>query len=245
MVAQRFFDILLGMVLLAIAFPVVLVAMLAVRLTSRGPAIYTQIRSGRFGEPFRIFKIRTMFHNCERTSGVQWSGKLDNRVTIVGRILRKTHIDELPQLINVLRGDMSLVGPRPERPEIITSLDPAIPRYRARLAVRPGLTGLAQVQLPPDTDIESVKRKLKYDLHYVAVGCVWMDVRLIIATAVHVSGLPFALSRMVLNLPGQTEVEAERSRLQVHVQRESAIDTPLDAAGATVHPDAAVEAARA
>src|SRR5439155_7537697 len=95
----------------------------AVKLTSRGPAIYTQSRVGRFGRPFIIYKIRSMTHNCEKKSGVKWSTRNDARVTWVGRILRKTHIDELPQLVNILRGEMSLVGPRPERPEIVHTLE--------------------------------------------------------------------------------------------------------------------------
>jgi hypothetical protein len=105
---------------------------------------------------------------------------------------------------------MSLVGPRPERPEIVRTLEQTLARYRDRLAVRPGLTGLAQVQLPPDTDLESVRRKLKYDLHYVETSSAWMDVRLLFSTAFHIVGLPFGLSRTLLGLPGEPEVEPER-----------------------------------
>ena len=108
-----------------------------------------------------------MYHDCERLTGARWSTPGDNRVTWIGKILRATHIDELPQLFNILRGEMSLVGPRPERPEIVVGLELAIPCYRDRLQVRPGVTGLAQVQLPPDTDLESVRRKVAYDLYYI------------------------------------------------------------------------------
>src|SRR5262245_54407560 len=214
--AQRLLDLVAGISLAIFAVPVIALAMLAVRLSSRGPAIYTQTRLGRYGKPFIIYKLRSMTHNCEKQSGIQWSsGRRDIRVTPVGKLLRRTHIDELPQLWNIVRGDMSLVGPRPERPEIVLGLEPVVPRYRERLAIRPGLTGLAQVQLPPDSDLESVRRKLRYDLHYVAVGSAWMDLRLMIATAVHVAGLPFAVSRLLLGLPGESEVEPERTALPV------------------------------
>ena len=226
--AQRAFDLLVGSLLLVVVLPVIALALLAVRLTSRGPGIYTQTRLGRFGKPFRIYKIRSMTHNCEKQSGIQWSNKGDLRVTPVGRILRKTHVDELPQIFNILKGEMSLVGPRPERPELVSTLEVALPRYRDRLLVRPGLTGLAQVQLPPDTDLESVRRKLRYDLHYVATGSVWMDVRLMIATAIHVAGLPFAVSRNLFALPGEPEVEPERlPRVEPPVPA-STVDTVLD-----------------
>jgi len=241
--AQRAFDLAVGSCLLVVALPLIGLALLAVKLTSRGPALYMQTRLGRFGRPFRICKIRSMTHNCEKKSGIQWSTKGDARVTPVGRILRKTHVDELPQLFNILRGQMSLVGPRPERPELVGVLETAIPRYRERLAVRPGLTGLAQVQLPPDTDLGSVRRKLRYDLRYVAAGSVWMDVRLLVATAIHVAGLPFAVSRLVLGLPGEPEVEPERPALPV-VPADTALEMPAHPHHAT-HHEASVDAARA
>ena len=137
------------------------------RLTSPGPAIYTQKRLGKDGVPFTIYKLRTMRHDCERATGPRWAARRDSRVTPVGRVLRALHLDELPQFWNVLRGDMSLVGPRPERPEIAAVLTQSIPDYPLRLAVRPGLTGLAQVQFPADTDLESVRRKLDADLRYI------------------------------------------------------------------------------
>jgi lipopolysaccharide/colanic/teichoic acid biosynthesis glycosyltransferase len=209
--AQRVLDMVVGFASLLVAAPLMGLAILAVRLTSRGPAVYTQTRLGRYGRPFVMFKIRSMTHDCERRSGVQWSVRGDARVTWVGRILRKTHIDELPQLVNIVRGEMSLVGPRPERPEIVQTLEQVLRTYRGRLSVRPGLTGLAQVQLPPDTDLESVRRKLRYDLHYVAVGSLSLDLRLLVSTAFHIVRLPFAVSRWLLWLPGEPEVEPERS----------------------------------
>src|SRR5213078_1616461 len=112
-----------------------------VRLTSAGPGFYSQVRVGRGGRPYRIYKIRTMYHNCEAVSGVRWSTKNDPRVTPVGGVLRQLHLDELPQLWNVLVGDMSLVGPRPERPEFVAELTKQIPYYGQRHALRPGITG--------------------------------------------------------------------------------------------------------
>src|SRR5262245_3564959 len=240
--AQRALDLVVGSALAVLAAPVIGLAMLAVKLTSRGPAIYTQTRLGRYGKLFVLYKLRSMTHNCETKSGVQWCKQNDARVTRVGWLLRKTHIDELPQLWNILRGEMSLVGPRPERPEIVAKLEVLLPRYRDRLAVRPGLTGLAQVQLPPDTDLESVRRKLKYDLHYVQTGSAWMDVRLLISTAFHVMKLPFVLSRFLLGLPGEPEVEPERVAPPV-------VDPNADTAVHTICPtticEVSVNAARA
>jgi lipopolysaccharide/colanic/teichoic acid biosynthesis glycosyltransferase len=173
-----------ALVLTLMLAPIILVLAALTKLNSPGPAFYSQVRLGRYGRPYRIWKIRTMRNNCEAKSGAVWStGPSDPRVTTLGRILRDTHLDELPQLWNVLRGDMALIGPRPERPEIASKIDAAIPRYRHRLIVRPGVTGLAQVQLPPDSDLESVRRKLAYDLHYVHEVSPLLDARILASTA--------------------------------------------------------------
>src|SRR5581483_4669050 len=124
--------------------------------------------------------------NCERISGVRWSQRGDPRVMPIGRLLRRLHVDELPQLWNILKGDMSLIGPRPERPEFVPQLEEAIPRYRERLLVLPGVTGLAQIHLGPDTDLASVERKLAFDLYYVQKLGFWTDLRILLATVVHV-----------------------------------------------------------
>jgi lipopolysaccharide/colanic/teichoic acid biosynthesis glycosyltransferase len=198
-------DVAAALVLLVLSAPVMLLSGLLVKLTSRGPVLYTQTRLGRDGRPYTIYKIRTMTHNCESATGACWSTTGDPRITPVGRFLRDTHLDELPQLWNVLRGDMSLVGPRPERPEFVPRLEQAIPRYRQRLLVRPGVTGLAQIQLPADTDVASVRRKLAYDLHYVQVVSFWLDVRIVFGTGLKVLGVRSGMIRKVCWLPSPEE----------------------------------------
>jgi lipopolysaccharide/colanic/teichoic acid biosynthesis glycosyltransferase len=198
---KRLADFLIAFFLILLASPVMLVCALLVRLTSRGPALYSQVRLGRNGRPFVIYKFRTMAHNCEKGSGARWSVPGDPRITWLGRFLRRTHLDEFPQLWNVLKGDMSLVGPRPERPEFLPTLEEALPGYRNRLLVRPGITGLAQVQLPADTDIDSVRRKLTYDLFYIRYYGFGLDLRLIICTAFHMCGVPYRTLAILFMLP--------------------------------------------
>jgi lipopolysaccharide/colanic/teichoic acid biosynthesis glycosyltransferase len=189
------------------AVPLVLLAALLVKLTSRGPALYTQTRVGENGRQFTIWKIRSMIHNCESLTGPRWSIPGDPRVTLVGAFLRKSHLDELPQLWNVLKGEMSLIGPRPERPEFVPELERELPGYWQRLLVRPGVTGLAQVQLPPDTDVTSVRRKLAHDLYYIRHISPWLDVRLLFCTAFYALGLPFGLAGRLLGIPDCAKVE--------------------------------------
>ena len=194
-------DMALAAILFVLSLPAMLLAMAVVKLTSRGPAIYSQIRVGLGGRTFLIYKIRTMTHDCERLTGPQWSVGNDPRVTPVGRVLRRLHLDELPQLWNVMRGDMSLVGPRPERPVFVTELERVIPGYRDRLAVRPGITGLAQIQLPPDEDVRSVRRKVARDLTYIRSAGPWLDLRILVGTALKVIHVPRALIGRLLWLP--------------------------------------------
>jgi lipopolysaccharide/colanic/teichoic acid biosynthesis glycosyltransferase len=196
--------------LLALPFALVLVGLAAVatKLTSPGPVFYTQTRLGLNGRKFKIVKIRSMHHNIEDKTGIQWSQKGDSRVTRLGKILRVTHIDELPQLWNVLRGEMSIVGPRPERPEVIAAkgLEQLVPGYRHRLMVKPGVTGLAQVQLPADSDITGVRYKVVYDLYYVQNQSLLLDLRLMAATVLKALGVRPKWIRRVFLLPNRAKV---------------------------------------
>ena len=182
-------DLTLALLIAIPAMPVMLLAMALVRATSPGSALYCQTRVGRGGRIFTIYKIRTMYQNCERLTGPQWSTKGDRRITRVGKILRALHIDELPQLWNVLRGDMSLIGPRPERPEIVANLRESIYGYDIRHSVKPGITGFAQIHLPPDSCLRTVKNKLIYDRFYISRMGFAMDVKILIATGLKVLGL--------------------------------------------------------
>lgn len=186
--------------LLIAATPVILLAAVLIRLTSRGPVIYPQVRLGLRGRTFTLYKLRTMYTDSER-DGPRWCTPGDPRVTPVGRILRRTHLDELPQLWNILKGDMALVGPRPERPEIAAELARALPEHPLRLRVLPGLTGLAQVLQSPDTSLFMVQSKLALDLHYIRERGGWLDLRILVATVPHVLGVPAGLIARVFGFP--------------------------------------------
>jgi lipopolysaccharide/colanic/teichoic acid biosynthesis glycosyltransferase len=208
--AKTAFDYAVAFAALPFALVLIGLAAIAVKLTSPGPVFYTQTRVGLNGRKYKIIKIRTMRANVEAVSGIQWSQKGDRRITRVGRFLRTTHIDELPQLFNVLLGQMSLVGPRPERPEVIQAkgLNQLVPGYRHRLRVKPGVTGLAQCQLPADTDVTSVRYKVVYDLYYVEHMSLLLDLRLIAATLFRACGAgPSTLRRLFL-LPSRRLVAA-------------------------------------
>ena len=182
-----------GALFLIVAAPLLLAIAALVRLTSSGPVIYTQVRSGRDGLPFVIYKFRSMTVDAERHTGAAWSGMHDPRVTRIGAWLRWSHLDELPQLFNIARGDMTLIGPRPERPEIVAKLIAQIPGYEKRLAMAPGLTGLAQVSLPADTGLSSVRRKLILDVQYLQSASLAMDVHILLCTGLLVFGVRRAL----------------------------------------------------
>jgi lipopolysaccharide/colanic/teichoic acid biosynthesis glycosyltransferase len=199
--AKRAFDLAAGAALLLLSLPAIAIAWAAVRLTSDGPGFYSQTRVGRHGRVFHIYKLRTMTHDCEARFGVRWATKNDIRVTPVGWLLRKLHLDELPQLWNILCGEMSLIGPRPERPEFVGPFLQSIPGYAERLQVRPGLTGLAQIQLPPDSNIESVQRKLVLDRCYVDRLGASLDLRILAGTVVYLLGLSYAGVRDLVRLP--------------------------------------------
>jgi exopolysaccharide biosynthesis polyprenyl glycosylphosphotransferase len=180
--AKRTLDVTISMLLLLLGSPVWLATAAAVRFTSKGPLIYSQERIGREGKKFRIFKFRSMYIDAEQ-GGPQWASKNDPRVTPLGRFLRKSHLDEVPQLWNVLRGDMSLVGPRPERDFFVRQLIQEIPYYNRRHRVRPGITGLYQAMIDKyDENIDDVKQRVKYDLMYIESMSFRLDVKILFRT---------------------------------------------------------------
>ena len=180
--AARLIDIAGALVGLVVLGPVILAGALIVKVTDPGPAFYTQWRVGHRGRLFRIYKLRTMYRGAERSSGAIFSSPQDGRVLPCGRWMRRSHIDELPQLINILKGEMSLVGPRPERPEIFQQITRQLPEFTERLAVRPGVTGLAQLRNGYTNDLNGHRRKLAYDLLYIRRTNPWMDLKLILGT---------------------------------------------------------------
>jgi lipopolysaccharide/colanic/teichoic acid biosynthesis glycosyltransferase len=200
-------DFVMAAVLLVLTGPVILLTALLVRATSRGPAFYTQTRVGRDGRLFTIFKLRTMVHNCESLTGPRWSIPGDPRITWLGHFLRQTHLDELPQLFNVLRGEMSLIGPRPERPEFTAKLERALPAYPERLRVRPGVTGLAQVHLPGDTSLASVRLKLAHDLFYIQQLNPGLELRILFCTLLRVLGVSYESIRKLSGVPSERIIE--------------------------------------
>ena len=170
---------------LLIASPVLIVTGMAVKITSSGPVLYTQVRVGKDGRFFNIIKFRTTRAGAESQTGPVWTKKNDSRITTIGRFLRETHIDELPQLINVLKGDMSIIGPRPERPHFVDMLNEEIHGYTKRLDVKPGITGLAQCYWKYDETISDVKRKLHYDVLYIKNKCWRLDMEIIWKTLIN------------------------------------------------------------
>jgi len=198
--ARRLLNVVVAVLGLVLTFPLWVLIGIAIKLTSRGPIFYDQTRVGLDqrgtgirsndprrkqdlgGRPFRIYKFRTMKVDAEYGTGAVWAASNDGRVTAVGRVLRQYRLDELPQLINVLKGDMNVVGPRPERPAIVADLREKIPNYQARHRVRPGITGHAQVNLQYDSSVEDVQRKLGYDLEYITRQGFWADFKIMAQT---------------------------------------------------------------
>jgi len=178
---KRLGDVLVSGLLLVLTAPLILLAALLILLEDRGPVFYGQVRSGLDGVPFYVWKLRSMRVNAE-ASGAQWSGRGDPRITRIGQLLRVTRLDELPQLWAVLRGQMSLIGPRPERPEIEVKLERQIPHYRLRHLIRPGLSGWAQVNYPYGASLEDSVNKLSYDLYYLRNFSFWLDMLILVKT---------------------------------------------------------------
>lgn len=179
-----FVDFFITIVTLPIIGPTILLFMLLVKLSSKGPVIYTQIRCGKDGKPFKMYKIRSMVVDAEAGKGATWAQSLeDPRITMVGRIMRKLHIDEMPQIYNVWRGEMCVIGPRPERPEYVVKLKEQVPGYEYRMLVLPGLTGYAQLNWQADLGLEDVHRKLILDFEYIEGVSPWFDFRILLGTA--------------------------------------------------------------
>lgn len=179
---KRGFDIVVSIAGLLVTLPVVLISILIIKVTSPGHAFFKQMRVGVGGELFELYKLRTMVLDAEKQTGPVWAKENDPRITPFGMFLRKSRIDEIPQLVNVLKGDMSIIGPRPERPEFVNMLSKEIFDYQKRLAVRPGITGLAQIKQAYDSTIKDVRRKVKFDLLYIKRMCFLTDLRIIFGT---------------------------------------------------------------
>jgi len=194
---KRLGDLLVSGSLLVLTAPILLIAAVLIRLQDGGPVLYSQLRSGLDGKPFNIWKLRTMRVDAE-LHGAQWVGKGDSRITPLGRLLRVTRLDELPQLCAVLQGDMSLIGPRPERPEFEQDLERQIPHYRLRHLLRPGLSGWAQVNYPYGASVEDAANKLSYDLYYLRNFSFWLDLLILFKTI-----------RLVFNAQGAVPISQE------------------------------------
>lgn len=179
---KRGFDIILSLSLLAFTLPVLIVTAILIRLESPGPIFYRQERVGLGGRPFVLIKFRSMRDDAERNGKAEWAQKADPRVTRVGEIIRKARIDEIPQVLNVLKGDMSFVGPRPERPFFVDMLAKEIPFYQERHSVRPGITGWAQLNYPYGASTEDAKQKLQYDLYYIKYFSIIYDLSIALQT---------------------------------------------------------------
>jgi lipopolysaccharide/colanic/teichoic acid biosynthesis glycosyltransferase len=197
---------LLAAVLLIPGIPLIGLLIILVRLQSRGPGLYRQIRLGKNGHVFTMYKIRTMRQDAEAKTGAVWAKTNDSRTTLLGRVLRKLHLDELPQLFNVVKREMALIGPRPERPEIAAMLVESIPHYMDRLVVLPGVTGLAQINLPPDSTLDDVRRKLVVDVDYIKRAGPWLDARIFMSTFVRLLGLPGAAAMTLFGLHRRPDV---------------------------------------
>jgi sugar transferase (PEP-CTERM system associated) len=182
-VFQSIYSFVIALIGFLIVSPIVLLVALAVRLTSSGPILYRQVRAGKDGKSFTVFKFRSMYQDAEAKSGAVWASKNDPRITPLGRWLRKLRLDELPQLVNVLRGEMVIVGPRPERPEFVKVLVEQIPYYHQRLAVKPGITGWAQINHKYGDTLEDSLFKLEYDLYYIKNLNMTLDLYIMFQTA--------------------------------------------------------------
>ena len=177
-------DRLFALVILVLTSPFTLISMLFIYINDKGPVLYTQIRVGLDNKVFKLYKLRSMTVNAEKNGAVWATGASDPRVTRVGKVIRKLHIDEIPQMINILKGDLSLVGPRPERPEFVTPLEETIPHYNLRHIIRPGFTGWAQIKYRYADTVETSKEKFEYDLYYIKNRNIFLDLGIILRTII-------------------------------------------------------------
>jgi len=180
-ILKRIFDLVLALIGLVLMSPIVIMTIIAIRLDSPGPIFYLQQRVGKDGKDFKVIKFRSMRQDAEK-DGPQWASENDPRITRVGRIIRKLRFDELPQFINVIKNDMSFVGPRPERRYFVDQLEKAIPFYALRMHAKPGITGWAQINYPYGDTFEDAKEKLKLELYYMKHGSLWLDLVIIFQT---------------------------------------------------------------
>ena len=180
---KRVFDLVVSIVFLVITLPVLLVTAVAIKCETRGPILYRQLRIGQHGKPFALLKFRSMYADAERDGVPRWATVGDNRITRVGSFIRRTRIDEMPQVFNVLRGEMSFVGPRPERPFFVEQLTDQIRYYRERHRVKPGITGWAQINFRYGASAEDAKQKLQYDLYYIKNYSLLLDFIILLQTA--------------------------------------------------------------
>jgi sugar transferase (PEP-CTERM system associated) len=182
-IVKRGFDIAASLTLLLMTFPIMLLTALLIMLETGKPILYRQVRVGECGEPFEVLKFRSMCVDAESSGMPQWAKNNDERATHVGRVIRLLRIDELPQIFNVLRGDMSFVGPRPERPYFVQELTKHIPFYANRHSVKPGITGWAQINYPYSASVEDAREKLQYDLYYAKNHSLFLDLIILVQTA--------------------------------------------------------------
>ena len=179
---KRSGDIIVGAIILISSLPIFFISCFLIWINDRGPIFYSQTREGLFKEKIKIIKLRTMKTDAEK-NGPEWAKKNDKRITYIGNILRLTRIDELPQIISVIKGEMSLIGPRPERPEFNKQLNKLIPNYYLRNYIKPGLSGWAQVNYPYGASLEDAKKKLSYDIYYIRNFSFWIDLLILFKTA--------------------------------------------------------------
>jgi lipopolysaccharide/colanic/teichoic acid biosynthesis glycosyltransferase len=231
---KLWFERLLAWSSIIVIGPFLLLLAILIRATSCGRAFLWQERVGLGGRVFQIVKLRSMFEDAEQWTGAVWALEDDPRITPLGRYLRKLHLDELPQIWNVARGEMSFIGPRPERPNFVDTLIDQVPGYECRLAVLPGVTGLAQVNLPPDQTPDCVRRKIELDLEYIFTAEPSMDLRIVFCTILQMFGVPRERAAKVSYIYRELSATSGPTELcEIDADLRSASDGLIDALGAS------------